>query len=430
VLIAVLAIVPLFVRLDDYIPAIEKEISTRIGEPVSIARLHVSIVPVPLARADDITIGGSDPIKVGKLTLVPNLWSLMGEEKVIRRIELEDLTLPQESLGAIIALTHADRGAGKVRVEKVRLANAIVKLARSTFGPFDVDVQVSGEAQQAGHLTLKTRDGALRADLTPQGERYLLEVAATGWTPPLGPPLVFEQLSAKGMIRGKSGELETIQAQLYGGTVSGKATIAWDKGIAIKGNLDVKRVDLRDVLASVSQKSRLSGKVDGKPVFSSHAQSTALLGEELKVETPFTVHDAVLHGIDLVTAATTFGKSTAGGDTRLNELAGQLRIDGRTYRFSDLRISSGPLVVRGTVQVSPSRALSGRLNANANGLGRLAGVPLIVSGTVDSPSVVPDARALAGAAAGTALLGPGIGTAAGTKLGDVVEGLLGGRRKR
>jgi hypothetical protein len=49
---------------------------------------------------------------------------------------------------------------------------------------------------------------------------------------------------------------------------------------------------------------------------------------------------------------------------------------------------------------------------------------------VDSPQIAPDARALAAAAAGTALLGPGLGTAAGAKLGNVVEGLFGDRRKR
>jgi uncharacterized protein involved in outer membrane biogenesis len=430
VLVALVALVAVLVRLDDYIPVVEKEVSARIGEPVSIKHLHVAVLPVPHARADDITIGGADRIHVARLILIPELWSLLREEKVIRSIELEDLTLPHQALGAIAALTQADRRAGKIRVKKIRLTNAVVKLEKSTFGPFDVDVQVSATGAQAGHLTLKTRDGKLSANLTPQDAHYRLEIAARGWTPPLGPPLVFDELNVQGLVRAKGAELDAVQATIYGGTVSGKAAVAWDKGIAVKGNLDVKRVELRDVLATVSRQARLSGKVDAKPAFSSHARTTAELGDELKVDTPFTVHQAVLHGIDLMKAAATLGRSSSGGDTRLDQLAGQLRIEGRTYRISELRISSGPLAVRGNLQVSASRALSGRVNANAGGLGGLAGVPLTISGTVDSPQIAPDARALAAAAAGTALLGPGLGTAAGAKLGNVVEGLFGDRRKR
>jgi hypothetical protein len=45
------------------------------------------------------------------------------------------------------------------------------------------------------------------------------------------------------------------------------------------------------------------------------------------------------------------------------------------------------------------------------------GVPLVVGGTLDSPSVSLSRGALVGAALGTALA-PGVGTGAGAKLGD------------
>src|SRR4051812_15444398 len=167
VVIAIVAVAPFFIRLNDYIPTIEKEVSARIGEPVSIKSLRVALLPTPRAVASDITIGGAEKISFAKLTVVPNLWSLLRDVKVMRSIELEDVKLPQKSLGAIVALTQADRAAGKVRVEEIHLSNAEVKLEKSTFGPFDVDVDVS-EAGKGGHLTLKTRDGALRAEVTPQ----------------------------------------------------------------------------------------------------------------------------------------------------------------------------------------------------------------------------------------------------------------------
>jgi hypothetical protein len=73
--------------------------------------------------------------------------------------------------------------------------------------------------------------------------------------------------------------------------------------------------------------------------------------------------------------------------------------------------------------------LSGQLTANATALGRVVAIPLSVAGTLDSPMLVPNASAIAGAVAGSAVLGPGIGTAAGAKLGEWVDGIVGGRRR-
>jgi hypothetical protein len=53
----------------------------------------------------------------------------------------------------------------------------------------------------------------------------------------------------------------------------------------------------------------------------------------------------------------------------------------------------------------------------------LVSVPLIVSGTLDKPLVYPSKAALAGAAVGTAILGPGLGTSLGSKAGSAVSGL-------
>ncbi len=58
----------------------------------------------------------------------------------------------------------------------------------------------------------------------------------------------------------------------------------------------------------------------------------------------------------------------------------------------------------------------------------LTEIPLIVSGTVNQPVVYPSKAAIAGAIAGTAVLGPGVGTSVGIKAAgalDKVKGLFG-----
>jgi CRISPR/Cas system-associated protein Cas5 (RAMP superfamily) len=51
----------------------------------------------------------------------------------------------------------------------------------------------------------------------------------------------------------------------------------------------------------------------------------------------------------------------------------------------------------------------------------LAAIPLIVAGTVDSPLIYPSKSAIAGAVAGTAILGPGVGTTLGMKAGSALN---------
>ena len=419
-LVAVAALVPFFVKLNDYIPALEKEISARVGEPVSIDNLHAALLPVPHARVDGITIGTAEDIQVGKVTLKPDVWTLLRSEKVIRSIELDDVTLTQKALGALAGLSQGDRGAGNIRVENVRLSNALVKLERSKFGPFDVHVRVSSGAEQ-GLVTLKTRDGALEAKVFPEAGQFRLEIAARKWTTPMGPPFVFDELAVRGVVRDRNAQFPDVSAKLYGGAATGDVTLAWDKGVSIKGKLVLKQVELSEPVALLSPKTRVSGRLDAKPTFSAAAETSDQLDDTLRLESPFTVHNGALHGFDIAAAATSLGKQSRGGQTRFDQLEGRVTQERRSYRFSDLRIASGALAARGTVSISPSKALSGQLSASAAGFGPAVSIPLSIGGTLDSPLLLPNASALAGAVAGTAALGPGVGTAAGAKLGELLR---------
>lgn len=425
-LLGVAAVVPFFVTLNDYIPTLEKELTARVGEPVSIDELHAALLPVPHARVEGISIGTAGEVQVGKVTLKPDLWSLLRSRKVIRSVDLDDVTLTQQSLGALAALSQGDKGGGSVRVENVRLSNAVVKLERSKFGPFDVHVRVSGGGEE-GLVTLKTRDDALEAKAVPDGEQFKIEISARKWTPPIGPAFVFDQLEVKGVVRGKDADLPSISAKLYGGSATGAVKLDWNKGVAIKGNLDLQQIEVAQPVAILSPNTRVSGRLDAKPVFSAQAASADQLDDALKLDSPFAVHDGVLHGFDIAAAAASLGKQAKGGETRFDRLSGKLAVEHRSYRFSDLNIASGVLAARGNVAISPSKALSGQLKANATAFGKSVSIPLAVSGTLDSPMLLPNASALAGALAGTAVL-PGVGTAAGAKVGEALNGLPGKKK--
>jgi len=151
--------------------------------------------------------------------------------------------------------------------------------------------------------------------------------------------------------------------------------------------------------------------------------------DSLHSQTKFTVHSAVLHGIDLEKAVKTVGINRS-GETHLDTLAGQLETHGRAADLHNLVASSGALSATGNISMSADKKLGGGVNVNLaeKVAGTALGVPLVVGGTLDSPSVTLSRGALAGAAIGT-LIAPGVGTgagaAAGGKLGDALKGLFG-----
>ena len=56
-------------------------------------------------------------------------------------------------------------------------------------------------------------------------------------------------------------------------------------------------------------------------------------------------------------------------------------------------------------------------------------VPLNVAGTIDSPMLYPTGATIAGAAVGTAIMGPGVGTSVGAKGGDWVDNMFSRKKK-
>ena len=190
----------------------------------------------------------------------------------------------------------------------------------------------------------------------------------------------------------------------------------------------MSQVELKNLVPIVSPGTKMSGRLNAKPVFSATAADGSQLLSALHLETPFDVQNGVLHGVDIQKAAMNLIKQgSGGGETHFDQLSGRVVRDRLAYKFSGLKISSGALAADGDVGISPRQELSGRVNAKVNALGTSASVALNVSGSVQSPSLLPTGGTMAGAALGTVLL-PGIGTGVGAKAGQMIEGLFGKKK--
>ena len=292
-IVLILAAVPFFFSLEDYIPRIEKEISARIKEPVKIGSLRAAGLPLPHVTVGGITVGKTEDIKVGKVTVTPDLFSLLGSNKVIKSIEIDDLVLTQKAIDQISAWTKPEGGkpgkpapaepsAPAVRVGSIKLDNAILKLQQATFGPFDAKLNLSGEGNLES-ASIVGRDGKLKATIKPDGANFLIDAVAKGWKLPVGPAIHFDELLVKGVATLNDANFSDIRAKLYGGSVAGKATVGWAKGIQLKGNADVNQVEIKPMLLALGRPATLSGKLTAKPVFSANAAKADQVANALRL---------------------------------------------------------------------------------------------------------------------------------------------------
>jgi uncharacterized protein involved in outer membrane biogenesis len=438
VIILILAVVPFFVSLDGTIPRIEKEISARIKEPVKIGGLRAVGLPLPHVTATGITVGKTGDIQVGEVTITPQLMSLLGATKVIRSIDIENLVVTQKAIDRIAALTQSDAKPGApaeppaIRVESIRLDGAVVKLEKASFGPFDARLSLDGGGNLETAL-LATRDGKLRARVKPEGGRYLIDANARDWRLPVGAAILFDELTVKGVATPQEATFSEVRAKLYGGAVAGNVHLAWQKGIQLKGAAEVSQVEIGSLLQALDKPRSMSGRLNAKPEFSADAPNMDQIADTLRLETPFDIQSGVLHGVDISKAAASLINKDAGkgGETRFDKLSGHLAMDQGTRQLTQLNIASGSLSADGYVTISPKDALSGRLNTNLKAVTVATGaVPLTVAGTLEHPLVYPSGGTVAGAAAGTAVLGPGVGTAVGARVGKWTEELFGKKEEK
>jgi uncharacterized protein involved in outer membrane biogenesis len=395
VLVAILALVPFFVSLNDYIPAIEREVSARIQEPVSIDNVRASGLPVPHLIIDGITIGTAEDVKVGKVVVIPDLWSLMRRVWVIRSVELHDLVLTPRALSVFPAWTQSEAGPLGVRIERIQLEDALVRFENGRFGPFDAWVSVNARGEPEG-ASLVTRDGTLHARITPEGGRLALDIAARGWTPPLGPPVRFDEVIVQGVATAQGAELTEISGRLYGGTVHGQALLGWSDGLLLKGAVDVKHVELKQLGTLISPQARVSGRLNAKATFSAVAPAAAALDERLRVDAPFSIQDGVLYGFDLASVLDPVAPHTPGpgADTRFDLISGHAVREQGAYRLRRLELATGSLAARGAVDISQEKVLSGELQTTVKADDKVSRLSLTVAGSLASPVIYPMVEAV------------------------------------
>jgi hypothetical protein len=401
---------------EDFRQRLVTEASAALGVPVHLDSVGVTLWPLPALALQGLVVEAKPALSLQRIEARPVLSSLLRGELRVATLTVREAVLPQTTvalLGARLndparaeAETPSDTPTHWRWVPREVVLDGITWIGASG-RETSVDARLSmADDAWPERMQVQVVGGALKgasASLQREGQ-------ATAWQ---------------------------LQLRVGGGTVQGPVSVQLPEKpggeLQLKGEMRTEGVE---VAALTAPKRVLTGRLQASTTLSASVDPSAkasALTDAVRSRTQFQITGATVHGLDLIKAVSTVGLSR-GGQTELDTLAGQVRTRGQTIELSNLVATSGALAATGDVTVSPSGALSGRVRVDLTrgASGGLVGVPLVVGGTLDEPSVTLTRAALVGAAIGTAVM-PGVGTGAGANLGDRIgeglKGLFGGDKR-
>jgi hypothetical protein len=372
VLLAAATAVPFLLPLSHFIPGLERAVSAKLQQPVSVDDLQLYLVPRPKLVATGIRIGRRDEVTIGELEIVPDLWSFVSGPRTVRVIRAARVEVQESVLRPGRKLPDGRQGE-PIAVERVLLQD--VALHHATLRPprFDADVEL-GAGLRLVQARLHSRDGDLRLHVRPEGN------------------------------------LTFVEGQIYGGKIAGSVRTTWGKQWSVSGNASLAGVDLVPVQHALGKPARLSGKLNAQADFATQPDGILLSG-------PFEVQGGAYQGVDLAKAGDLTGQAALDDATPFEELTGTVEIRGRQVTLNELCVRSPKVVAGGTVLISPEQQLSGKLDVSVAKTGGFVGVPVSLGGTTSEPSYSTSKGYLIGAVIGTVLL-PGLGTTLGATAGS------------
>jgi hypothetical protein len=373
--------------LDFLAPDLEAALSAATGRPVRVGDVRVQAYPEPGLVLADVDIGqGAGAIRVHELKLQPDPGTLISERWTLRRVILRGLTLQLERVGEIPLLADPGRtpkiGAILLRETDVSFSGLVLKDA-------EAEIQRDGRDRMQA-LSVRSLDRSLSVTARPVADAVILVVEGFAWRPDEASNFVADSLSFTGRLEKDRLLISGLEIRVFDGLVKGDAVVRTGATPNLTGNITFERIDATRLGEALGIERRLTGAIAGKMQYSAGAESWPAIFSSIDGDGDFTVQRGSLYGIDLAEAVRR-GSPVQGGVTTFERMSGGIRLTRNSVELHDLEIVSGLMRTTGRIEVATTGAtvgaLSGRLDWQMMGSVNQTRQPVIVSGSLDAPTV-------------------------------------------
>ena len=363
-----------FVSFDGSIPQFEKLAAAHLQQPVKIKALHLSLVPQPHWRLDGVSVGNEGQLAVPRVKATAELGSMFSDKKVFKSIELESPVLSEQGLVALLF--------GRSQGQDFKVASVIVKngkLDSKTIILPALDAKIAlGEDGAWRQIALETPDHKTSLMLKPEGEGAELEVETNAFSLPFDPSFILENFTAKGVIRRGELRLSELKGGIYGGFLSGNASLKWGADWSLGGEVSVRVMDPARFAPALFEE----GKLEGKAAYAMRAKSYDELFAAPRLEGSFEIQKGALLGVELGRLLQGGG---VGGKTSFAALTGSFVREAGKTQVRQIHLVSGPVSAAGTVDADGAKRINGHFTVELKSPVAQARANLVLSGTLREP---------------------------------------------
>jgi len=305
-------------------------------------------------RFTRVSVG--DAVKIAKVHAVPEFGTLFGTAKAFGRVELHDLVLRQDALGAMLFGTMKP---GRLRMARVTAAGARLEgpLALPALD-FDASVGDSGRV-----YSIRLSGENVTGLVTPRSDDVGFEVSARNVTVPFLNEFSLTEFAMKGSANRQGMTVTAFDGRAFDGTVLGSARIQWGEQWSVQGDLQARAMNA----AVFSPQMVSEGRLGAKGRYAMSGPDAAKLYQSARLDGEFEVAKGALGSFDISRALQSTSAQTS-GRTQFSELQGTVSLANGALAFRDLRMSSGLLKAAGTLDIDAKGGLSGRINAELRNL--------------------------------------------------------------
>jgi uncharacterized protein involved in outer membrane biogenesis len=392
---------------DNVRAALASQISSAIGQPVSIESITAGIYPRVTIKLGGVTIGQPARIQAQTLRLGTDFRALLSRKIVQGTIHLDGATvqLPLPPLGSATASTD-DGAASGLPVEIVSIDEIVLNGVEVVSGGRTLKADVEAVPHDAGVTLRKIALSAEETSISGTGEirnlagpvgdiaikadtldfsRLLDFVAAfstgSGMTataaapaaprPVPAPPidltlslaanratmatLVLEKLNGRARVTPTGVALDPVEFGVFGGSYKGTLTSTATSTPTFRLNAALSNIDVAAMTAFAGSPGTISGRMSGRLDVAGRASDIAGTMNGARGTAKVDIRDGVVKGLGLVKTIVlaTSGRADAkipqaGGsnDEPFSQLAATLAIANGTARTNDLQFQSPDVLVR------------------------------------------------------------------------------------
>jgi hypothetical protein len=380
-LIAVLGL-PYVLPIEEYIPPLESEIATHIGQPVKIKKIRFNLLPIPKLELSNVGIGPGQEIQVGLVVLKFDWSALFATTRSINSMEWDAVTVSLSSLENALVWMKSVGGSEKYPVALINFKGMRMLSDEIQLPVMNGKASFDGQGEFA-LANFFSEDGKFNLEFKSQQGHLYLELNVRQGSLPILAGLKFTDLNVNGAVTNNEIVLTDYFAHIYGGTLTGKGLLSWQSGWKLQGEVNSKSLELQSLFPAFG----LTGQLYGDAKVSMSANAISQLDRDPQMEGKFEVKNGSINKLDIDTVARIGTRQGTFGHTKFNELGGVLKSDSKGQRIQLTKFTAAAISGVGTVEVDARQQLSGRLQVEFKGVS--GNVPLQLSGSLSEPLLTP-----------------------------------------